>query len=495
MKLVKNLISLYAIILMASSMNLQSMEVGENDYGVLNAKGQECYEQLLHENKNDVTKALLQITKKFETFVSEIEEPQALAIVERLIKEDANVNGVSEFKITPLMYAVRNYNINLAQVLISSGAYVNGNSIKDLTPIDGYTPLMKAVQINDLNMVKFLIEKCHADINYKDLRNKQTPLCIATHFAEASTKHQFQIPIIQFLLCNGADYTIPDSQGITPLNIAQQYSNKTIENLLLTGEYNPVTDQSERSDRQRRRNLGLSVMRSSFSTPNRWQTQPSPSSLREQATSSLSTTQSTETRSGQSSQGEEHSTTNGHTFMSQRPPFQPAGIELGIQIRNDFRRNLLSDENQSRERNIIPVSIHGSGLAPSNLWSNTESQQPAERYPKQSRHNWKNIQELCSKLQEPSESPNPELKEFINQLNKKTGKTLLMRAARRGDILLIKRLLKQGADAGIFDKNKKTALDYACENKHKWCIEALIIPTGLALSKQKDRALYEKQLN
>jgi uncharacterized protein len=441
MKTFKNLVSFCAIILMVSSMNLQSMEVGESDYGILNENGQECYEQLLQENYNDATKALLQITENFAIFVSKIEEPQALAVAEKLIENGADVNKPAEigFKYTPLIYAVKNRSQNLANLLISNDAYINGNSTKELTPLDGYTPLKQAVTQNDPNMVKFLIY-AGASINYADQQYGSTVLHIATLFAVSNTpdifinheRHITKIEIIKFLLNNGADYSIPDFTGETPLSIAQQYSANTIENLLLTGECNPITDQSERSEQQHRRS--------------------SPSSL----PSRISTPDS--------------------EYII---PFSSFSSIIQPNYEEEIRTNIMDYMWHTLQNNLTHTQ------------STTEPQQSSERYPKQSRHNWENIQKLSSKIKQASEDSETKM---INQQNEQ-GKTNLMIAAQENNISAINYLLKNKADAGIFDNAGKTALDYACENKHQECIEALIIPTGLALLTPEDHAHYEKQLN
>jgi ankyrin repeat protein len=519
MTIFKKLISLCALILIISFMHLQSMEVGESDYGLLNAHAQECYEQLMQENNNDVTKSLLQITKKFSTFVSKVEEPQALAVTKKLIENEADVNGIAKYKATPLIFAVMNKNQKLADLLISHGAYVNGNPTKELVPLDGNTPLMEAIVQDDLDMVRFLIDKAGANVNFQDPRCGQTALHTATQFAEIYIN---KISIIKFLLSKKADYTIPDHEGNTPLSIAQQYPTNDIENLLLTGEY-----QLERSDRQRIRDLGLSVMRSSLS--NLWQTQSSASSLTEYATSFPRSATSSETRSDQSPQGE-YSTANGHTFMS--TSFQPATPFENAQALHRYRLlHVGSDSEDWNRRRIVesflfdPAHFMPTSVPPALLQStiyqlanpsysssdeydstydeedynhlNLEpiQQQSSERYPKQSRHNWENIQELSSKIKKASESSEPKKILDINLPNKQTGKTLLMIAAKKGNISVINYLLKHNADAGIFDSKRKTALNHAFENKHQECIEALIIPTGLAFTKPKDLALYEKYLD
>ena len=53
------------------------------------------------------------------------------------------------------------------------------------------------------------------------------------------------------------------------------------------------------------------------------------------------------------------------------------------------------------------------------------------------------------------------------------GETPLMNAAEKGLSIIVKLMLKNGANAGVVDRDGKTALDYAKENGHKTVAKVL----------------------
>jgi ankyrin repeat protein len=90
-------------------------------------------------------------------------------LVKILIEAGADVHGDDGYcKRTPLHYACRNGNAEIAKFLIGKGAKVNA---KDR---DGGTPLHDACEPQYIELAKFLIKK-GADIKPKD-RDGRTPL-------------------------------------------------------------------------------------------------------------------------------------------------------------------------------------------------------------------------------------------------------------------------------------------------------------------------------
>lgn len=84
-------------------------------------------------------------------------------IVELLLKKGANVNGAStvetDYKEPPLLIAIQNNNINIAKLLIDSGASINdtdkdGNTIKSLIYSKG-GQWKNLVSANDQKLLKF----------------------------------------------------------------------------------------------------------------------------------------------------------------------------------------------------------------------------------------------------------------------------------------------------------------------------------------------------
>lgn len=119
-------------------------------------------------------------------------------------------------------YSFEDYKIeNLLQKENFANAY---NNI-DIRKVDNYdkTPLHKAVEKNDLKLIKYLILN-KADLNAQDKEGK-TPLHYAAIYCGGE---------MAALLCaNGADMNIKDSQGNVPLITAINWNNKEMAILLI----------------------------------------------------------------------------------------------------------------------------------------------------------------------------------------------------------------------------------------------------------------------
>ena len=68
-----------------------------------------------------------------------------------LKKKTLNVNAMDLFQLTALDYAVMNGQLEIAKLLIESGADLNKKT-------DGETPIFKAIAQGNRNMVKLLLE-------------------------------------------------------------------------------------------------------------------------------------------------------------------------------------------------------------------------------------------------------------------------------------------------------------------------------------------------
>jgi ankyrin repeat protein len=197
-----------------------------------------------------------------------------LAKVKSLIEEGADIDTKDAAGNTPLCYAVREGNKELAEFLIANSADVNAESTAGETPLrlaigaghkdiidlllasgadinvknsDGETPLNLAVRWGRKEIVELLLAKgaditFHAaaylgdltsvqrfvsngaDVNIKDVI-KRTPL----HYAVARGHKD----IAEFLLSNGADINARDFKGQTPLDIAMNQRRKDIVDLLI----------------------------------------------------------------------------------------------------------------------------------------------------------------------------------------------------------------------------------------------------------------------
>ena len=84
---------------------------------------------------------------------------------------------------------------------------------------DGVTALVQAAQQGFVEVVRFLVEEGKADVD-KVNDNNQTPINIAALMG--------RLEVVQFLLSKGADCTIEDKWGLTPLARAQEQGHAEV---------------------------------------------------------------------------------------------------------------------------------------------------------------------------------------------------------------------------------------------------------------------------
>ncbi|OQB68781.1 MAG: Phosphocholine transferase AnkX [Spirochaetes bacterium ADurb.Bin133] len=124
-----------------------------------------------------------------------------------LLKTDVDVNNTSgsSWGYTPLCYAVYLKNIDIARLLIESGANVNKISINGETPLKIACSAYKLPPIDD--MVKLLLDN-GADLNIYD-KGKDGPLHCAAMYNQPEA--------VKLLVQNGADVNVKGNYGRTPL--------------------------------------------------------------------------------------------------------------------------------------------------------------------------------------------------------------------------------------------------------------------------------------
>jgi ankyrin repeat protein len=125
------------------------------------------------------------------------------------------INEVSPEGYTPLILAVYNNNVEVAEFLIEKGADVNGNSKMG-------TPLMAAVVKNNQKCVEILL-KNKADVSISDA-NGSTALHYAVMFKQEI--------LIKLLIENKADINQKDQRNLSPLDYAMMTKDEKILNLL-----------------------------------------------------------------------------------------------------------------------------------------------------------------------------------------------------------------------------------------------------------------------
>jgi len=137
---------------------------------------------------------------------------------EMLIKGGAQVNRPSTYsEITPLIKSVECNYIEMVRFLLDHDADI------DMGDKNGVTPLIRSVESNHFEMVRFLLEH-NADIDISD-KNGVTPLI-------KSVKNE-NVEITKLLLDHNANANKSYKKGITPLMVSAGMGNNNIIRLLI----------------------------------------------------------------------------------------------------------------------------------------------------------------------------------------------------------------------------------------------------------------------
>lgn len=164
------------------------------------------------ENKIEIVKKMLtpQIIDRINHNNNELFDLNALEwacecsreeIVEILLER-----GVDVCKGIPLVYGARK--INIVELLLKNESL----NVNKSDPF-GYTALHYSVFYSKLDVAKILLDQSTIKINKPNIYN-HTPLYLAVSSGNAE--------MIQLLMYNGADPSIRDKQGNTPLSIAKE---------------------------------------------------------------------------------------------------------------------------------------------------------------------------------------------------------------------------------------------------------------------------------
>jgi ankyrin repeat protein len=115
--------------------------------------------------------------------------------------------------IPPLLLACEKKNLDIVKMLVLTHPNININVFDKY----GKTPLMIAVANYSLDIVEFLLTHPNINVNQRD-GDGRTALFIATR--------NMNMDIINHLAHNGADFTICDKDGNSPLDMANDLGVK-----------------------------------------------------------------------------------------------------------------------------------------------------------------------------------------------------------------------------------------------------------------------------
>lgn len=190
----------------------------------------------------------------YKSFISScLNDVEALTIAD--VNETNANNGM-----TPLMYACKYGNEECVTKLLESRADVNRKDrdgftaimyslayeyipifyiLKEVQDIEldipneyGFTPLMCASQLGELNIVRILIE-AKANVNSTDI-NGNTPMNHLLRWSSFSFDHQsLHAECLQLLINSSASITMKNKNGMTPLLLASKHGKKECLHLLI----------------------------------------------------------------------------------------------------------------------------------------------------------------------------------------------------------------------------------------------------------------------
>ncbi len=155
---------------------------------------------------------------------------RGLDLAKLILKHGANPNAINENN-TALNRAVINEDKELIKLLLNNKAQI------DHQEDQVEAPLITAVTMNNLNMVKFLIEECNANIEIKNEIEKHAFSVFYGNTALMFAAYQGNIDILKYLIDKGANINHQNSNGDTALTLTVICSNnkEIIKTLIKAG--------------------------------------------------------------------------------------------------------------------------------------------------------------------------------------------------------------------------------------------------------------------
>ena len=146
--------------------------------------------------------------------------------VKALIQEGANINIQDNHFDNVILNSGANGNLKIVRLAIKAGADMT------ITNRFGGTALIPAADRGHVDVVKELLTTSDVDVNHIN-RLHWTALLEAVILGDGGEKHQ---EIVQLLVDHGADLTIGDENGITPLKHAEERGFREIVDILKSTE-------------------------------------------------------------------------------------------------------------------------------------------------------------------------------------------------------------------------------------------------------------------
>jgi uncharacterized protein len=146
--------------------------------------------------------------------------------VKALIQEGANINIQDNQLENVILNSGANGNLEIVRLAINAGADMT------ITNRFGGTALIPAAERGHVEVVKELLTTSDIDVNHIN-RLHWTALLEAVILGDGGDKHQ---KIVQLLVDHGADVTIGDENGITPLEHAEERGFQGIVEILKSAE-------------------------------------------------------------------------------------------------------------------------------------------------------------------------------------------------------------------------------------------------------------------
>ncbi len=145
-----------------------------------------------------------------------------VAVARMLVARGADVNAVDDQRDTPFLVTGVTGSVEMLDALLP------GNPDTTITNRYGGVAVIPAAERGHAAYVKAVLERTNIDVNHvNDLG--WTALLEAVVLGDGGPRHQ---RVVEILLTNGADPSIADSEGVTPLQHAQRRDQKRIASLI-----------------------------------------------------------------------------------------------------------------------------------------------------------------------------------------------------------------------------------------------------------------------